>query len=148
MWNWEVCWTEGVMELRGCGTECCVELSDLWNWEVCWTEGVVKLRGWGIEGVGNWGICWIERFLVLNWGLCWTQGFFCWIEGFWRLKKSGPFVLTWFVELTGTFFFWFTHFSNLHYSPQRLIFLFQKPNIVQNKPPLQNKIPGCTHVAF
>ena len=47
------------------------------------------------SSVLTWGVCWTEGFLVLNWLLCWTEAFLCWIDGFWGLERSGPFVLNW-----------------------------------------------------
>ena len=50
LWNWGVCWTEGVgtegcVELRGCWTGRCFELRDVLNWGDCWTLGCVELMG-------------------------------------------------------------------------------------------------------
>ena len=66
---------------------------------VSWTGGF-----WcGTEGflVCNWGMCWTDGFMVWNWGVCWTEGFLVWKWGIWGLKRSGPFVLSWYVELRG-----------------------------------------------
>ena len=82
---WGVSWTEGFsvrnwgcVELREFGVELrCVELKGFW----CGTEGA-ELKGW------NWGV------LVWSWGVCGTEGFL-------GLKRSGPFVWNWCVELRG-----------------------------------------------
>ena len=96
----------------------------VWNWRVfgvelrsfwCWTEGFLV---WNWEVFGwNWGVCWTEGFLVLNRGVFGVElrgfwdgtegcvelrGFWCWTEGFRGLKRSGPFVWNWCVELRGT----------------------------------------------
>ena len=83
----------------------------VWNWGIFGVE----LRGGGVsEGflVWNWGVfdvevrgfwCWTGVFLVWNWGVFGVElrGFWCGTEGFWGLKRSGPFGCKWCVELRG-----------------------------------------------
>ena len=60
-----------------------VELKDVLNWGLFWTEGCRT----ELFLLMNW------RFLVLNCVVCWTErcveleGFWCWIDGFWLLKR-------------------------------------------------------------
>ena len=54
-----------------------------------------RLTFFGVEmrGVSNWGGCWTERGVELR-GLL-NRWFFCWTEGYWGLKRSGPCMLNW-----------------------------------------------------
>ena len=53
-----------------------------------------KPLGW------NWGVFGVElREVELRGFWCGTEGFWCGTVGFWELKRSGPFVWNWCVEL-------------------------------------------------
>ena len=78
----------------------------VWNWGVFG----VKLRGVELRNVELRGFsCWTEGFLVSNWRGFWfgtegcveLRGFKCGTEGFRGLKRSGPLVWNWYVELRG-----------------------------------------------
>ena len=72
----------------------------------CGTEGfsVSIWEGW------NWGVFGVNRRGVWNWGVfgveprgfwCGTERFLVWKWGIWGLKRSGPFVCNWCVEVRG-----------------------------------------------